>query len=75
MNAGDGGGTARDGGGVGGDGGAEPTCGSSPFDASSEPVNMLLVIDKSGSMTDMPADFDSDKWTAMKTRSRPRCRR
>ena len=32
-----------------------------------EPVNVLLVIDKSGSMTDMPDDFDSDKWTAMKT--------
>ena len=27
---------------------------------------MLLVIDKSGSMTDMPAHFDTDKWSAMK---------
>jgi hypothetical protein len=45
---------------------AEPTCGSSPFGAAPEQVNMLLVIDKSGSMSDTPQDFDSDKWSAMK---------
>src|SRR5262249_1727819 len=43
----------------------EPTCGGSPFAAAPVKVNMLLVIDKSGSMSDTPAHFDTDKWSAM----------
>ena len=41
-------------------------CGSEPFEASPMPVNLLLVIDKSGSMKDIPSGFGSDKWSAMK---------
>lgn len=46
---------------------ADPTCGASPFGAAPVKVNMLLVIDKSGSMSDMPQHFDADKWSAMKS--------
>lgn len=43
-----------------------PNCGASRFGASVVQANLLLVIDKSGSMTDKPKGFDSDKWSAMK---------
>lgn len=44
----------------------EETCGASPFESSRRPVNILLVIDKSGSMDDKPTGFEMDKWSAMK---------
>jgi hypothetical protein len=40
-------------------------CGGSSVEADLRTVNMLLVIDKSGSMTDSLGD--EDKWTAMKS--------
>ncbi len=46
---------------------AAETCGASPFAASRREVNLLLVIDKSGSMADTPEGFGDDKWTAMKS--------
>ncbi|MDH5675481.1 MAG: hypothetical protein OEZ06_25385 [Myxococcales bacterium] len=45
----------------------EPTCGSEPFDATAVPPNVLLVIDKSGSMNDTPDGFSSDKWSSLKS--------
>ncbi len=42
-------------------------CGQSKIEATSKVVDILLVIDKSGSMTSTPAGFTTDKWTAMKT--------
>jgi hypothetical protein len=42
-------------------------CGAQKVTATSKPVNILLVIDKSGSMADKPAGFTVDKWTALKT--------
>jgi hypothetical protein len=42
-------------------------CGGQKVTATSKPVNILLVIDKSGSMADKPAGFTVDKWTALKT--------
>jgi hypothetical protein len=42
-------------------------CGQSRIEASSKVVDILLVIDKSGSMTSKPVGFSTDKWTAMKT--------
>jgi hypothetical protein len=42
-------------------------CGSTTTAAQTKQPNILLVIDKSHSMTDTPAGFTSDKWTAMKT--------
>jgi hypothetical protein len=42
-------------------------CGQSKIEATSKVVDILLVIDKSGSMTSMPAGFMTDKWTAVKT--------
>lgn len=42
------------------------SCGSESVEAVLRTVNMLLVIDKSGSMTD-PLSADDSKWTAMKT--------
>ncbi len=45
----------------------EEDCGSSPFESSQRPVNILLVIDKSGSMDDTPTGFEIDKWSAMKS--------
>ena len=35
--------------------------------ATNREVNVLLVIDKSGSMADKPAGFSTDKWSALKT--------
>src|SRR5579859_6508840 len=42
-------------------------CGQSKIEATSKVVDILLVIDKSGSMTSKPAGFSTDKWSAMKT--------
>jgi hypothetical protein len=42
-------------------------CGQSSIQAGVKVVDILLVIDKSGSMTSTPAGFTTDKWTAMKT--------
>ena len=60
-------GTSAGGGGVvwydaGGD-----TCGASRVGAEAKRVNVLLVIDKSGSMADTPMGFTTDKWSALKT--------
>ncbi len=51
------------------DGAALPdgACALNDLEATNRQVNMLLVIDKSGSMADKPSGFSSDKWTAMKT--------
>jgi Mg-chelatase subunit ChlD len=46
---------------------AEDNCGTSPFEATQREVNVLLVIDKSGSMADTPEGFSDDKWTALKS--------
>jgi hypothetical protein len=43
------------------------SCGQSSIQATVKVVDILLVIDKSGSMTATPNGFTSDKWTAMKT--------
>jgi von Willebrand factor type A domain len=42
-------------------------CGNTTISADIRTVNILLVIDKSGSMTDQPDGFDVDKWSAVKT--------
>jgi hypothetical protein len=42
-------------------------CGGMHLEAKLRTVNMLLVIDKSGSMTDKPKGFGTDKWSAMKS--------
>jgi hypothetical protein len=41
-------------------------CGGTRVEAMRVPVNILLVIDKSGSMTDEPAGFGTNKWEAIK---------
>lgn len=41
-------------------------CGGTRVEAMLAPVNVLLVVDKSGSMTDQPEGFSLDKWSAMK---------
>lgn len=41
-------------------------CGGTRVEAKLAPVNLLLVVDKSGSMTDQPQGFSLDKWSAMK---------
>lgn len=41
-------------------------CGGTRVEATRVPVNILLVIDKSGSMTDEPSGFGTNKWEAMK---------
>jgi len=41
-------------------------CGGSRIEAQPLPVNLLFVIDKSGSMTDQPQGFDENKWEAIK---------
>lgn len=41
-------------------------CGGTRVEATRVPVNILLVIDKSGSMTDQPTGFGTNKWEAMK---------
>jgi len=46
---------------------APDACGGQKVTATSKPVNILLVIDKSTSMSDTPAGFTTDKWTALKT--------
>jgi len=43
------------------------TCGGTHVEAKLRTVNMLLVIDKSGSMDDQPKGFDQNKWSAMKS--------
>jgi hypothetical protein len=43
------------------------TCGGTHVEAKLRTVNMLLVIDKSGSMEDQPDGFDQQKWSAMKS--------
>lgn len=48
-------------------GSAEPTCGVSPFGAARLPAHVLLVVDKSLSMTATPTGFTSDKWTATRS--------
>jgi len=67
------GGTGSAQGGEGGEGNeACPTlaglgeCGGTRVEATLAPVNVLLVVDKSGSMTDQPQGFSLDKWSAMK---------
>jgi hypothetical protein len=45
-----------------GDGG----CGATRLRADPKPANILLIIDKSGSMADRPVGFTINKWTAMK---------
>jgi hypothetical protein len=41
-------------------------CGGTRVEAMRVPVSLLLVIDKSGSMTDEPTGFGTSKWEAMK---------
>jgi hypothetical protein len=41
-------------------------CGTMSIEAEYRTANILLVIDKSGSMTDTPSGFDTDKWKALK---------
>jgi hypothetical protein len=41
-------------------------CGLTRVEATLSPVNVLLVVDKSGSMTDQPEGFSLDKWSALK---------
>lgn len=50
-----------------GSGGSAPTCGASPFGAERVPAHVLLVVDKSSSMTATPSGFTSDKWTATRS--------
>ena len=40
-------------------------CGAMTLGAELNTVNVLLVIDKSGSMTDQPEGFDDNKWDAL----------
>jgi len=42
-------------------------CGTTTVQAQHETANILLVIDKSGSMTDQPDGFSVDKWDALKS--------
>ena len=44
--------------------GPDGSCGASPFSATNRAVNILLVIDRSGSMAD-PYGTDQSKWTAL----------
>ena len=61
-----------DGLGLGGDGSgaglgmAGASCGATKLVAEPPIVNVLLVVDKSGSMDNTPAGFDSDKWSALR---------
>jgi hypothetical protein len=48
-------------------GGPDGSCGLSTLTATPRQVSMLLVIDKSYSMTNKPTGFSTDKWTAMKS--------
>lgn len=58
---GTGGKTAKDAAGV-----PDGACGITKLSATHREVNVLLVIDKSGSMTAKPQGFDTDQWTALK---------
>jgi hypothetical protein len=42
-------------------------CGGTKKEAQLNTINVLLVIDKSGSMTDQPTGFATDKWSALKS--------
>lgn len=42
-------------------------CGGTKKEAKLNTINVLLVIDKSGSMTDQPSGFNTDKWSAVKS--------
>ncbi len=42
-------------------------CGESSVEAEFRTTNILLVIDKSGSMDDTPEGFETNKWEALKT--------
>jgi hypothetical protein len=46
--------------------GLGPQCGATSKQATFKTINVLIVLDKSGSMTDQPEGFDTDKWTATK---------
>ncbi len=48
------------------DAGGDDSCGATPFGAEQVPASVLIVLDKSGSMTDVPEGFDGDKWSAVK---------
>ncbi len=48
------------------DAGGDERCGATPFGAEQVPASVLIVLDKSGSMTDVPDGFDGDKWSAVK---------
>jgi hypothetical protein len=45
----------------------DAACGKSTIVATPREVSILLVIDESGSMTEKPAGFTVDKWSALKT--------
>jgi len=45
----------------------DASCGASKISAAPPEVNILLVIDESGSMTSKPTGASVDKWSAMKT--------
>lgn len=47
--------------------GIDASCGTTSKTADVKTVNMLLVIDKSGSMVDKPPGFDQSKWDALQT--------
>ncbi|HET9957681.1 MAG TPA: vWA domain-containing protein [Polyangiaceae bacterium] len=47
--------------------GLDEACATTGKQADFRTVNMLVVIDKSGSMTDTPEGFDRDKWSALQT--------
>ncbi|HWZ87748.1 MAG TPA: hypothetical protein VNW92_02825, partial [Polyangiaceae bacterium] len=52
-----------------GEGGEIPMaiCGGTDLAASPKPVNILLVVDKSSSMTDTPVGFGDTKWNGIRT--------
>ncbi len=45
--------------------GLDKECGTSSQTADIKTVNMMLVIDKSGSMEDTPSGFDDSKWASL----------
>jgi hypothetical protein len=47
--------------------GPDGSCGQQAVSATTKQVNVLLVIDKSGSMSDTPQGFTTDKWSALTT--------
>src|SRR5690606_32995492 len=63
FTTGSGGETSTSSTGEGGSGAGE--CGGQLVDADPVQVNLLLVIDRSGSMNDSADGFEDDKWTAM----------